>query len=362
MPAGASLISPWVDLTHSFPSITMPTEYDYVPAHGFHAKPSLSWPPPTPDEMRDLGLPQNPARDPDIQVVLDGQQRTITDQINMYAPNTQLFLPLVSPVLAATLGGFCPCQVITGGAEVLRDEQIFLAHKMADPPSFPPSEAVRRRNLEDMASVGRFPPTETELLVFDDGPHAAPTLGHIEIAKHQYRAVSQFAARALARAQGTEIEIEAFLDEDDARVRCAEESSLARDDSEPAAGDVGNASDADAGLKRVPSCDSVKFRRDAAAKLTGLKAGDALPPPEKSMLRYRVNRRGELYAMEAPDQLRALQFPLDRVGQPTEKALSGWLAYNEKIHTRFASEKRKSEFFILVHMYASHCSHQDHSL
>ncbi|KAJ3739568.1 hypothetical protein DFH05DRAFT_1513838 [Lentinula detonsa] len=44
MPAGAVLISPWVDLTHSFPSIMHNTNTDIIPVHGFLAKPSTLWP------------------------------------------------------------------------------------------------------------------------------------------------------------------------------------------------------------------------------------------------------------------------------------------------------------------------------
>lgn len=43
-PAGAVLISPWVDLTHSFPSIMNNVDTDIIPAHGFLAKPSTLWP------------------------------------------------------------------------------------------------------------------------------------------------------------------------------------------------------------------------------------------------------------------------------------------------------------------------------
>ncbi|KAG9047560.1 hypothetical protein FS837_002023 [Tulasnella sp. UAMH 9824] len=46
-PAGAVLISPWVDLTHSFPSITQNTATDIIPPHGFIHKPSTLWPIPT---------------------------------------------------------------------------------------------------------------------------------------------------------------------------------------------------------------------------------------------------------------------------------------------------------------------------
>ncbi|ESK94434.1 putative lipase esterase from carbohydrate esterase family ce10 [Moniliophthora roreri MCA 2997] len=44
MPAGAVLISPWVDLTHSFPSVTRNAKTDIIPEHGFLAKPSTLWP------------------------------------------------------------------------------------------------------------------------------------------------------------------------------------------------------------------------------------------------------------------------------------------------------------------------------
>ncbi|KAI0356462.1 alpha/beta-hydrolase [Trametes cingulata] len=43
-PAGAILISPWVDLTHSFPSVMNNTDTDIIPPHGFIHKPSPLWP------------------------------------------------------------------------------------------------------------------------------------------------------------------------------------------------------------------------------------------------------------------------------------------------------------------------------
>ncbi|KAI0645263.1 alpha/beta-hydrolase [Trametes meyenii] len=50
-PAGSVLISPWCDLTHSFPSIHTNTATDIIPPYGlsFH-KPSTLWPPP-PDDV-----------------------------------------------------------------------------------------------------------------------------------------------------------------------------------------------------------------------------------------------------------------------------------------------------------------------
>ncbi|KDR83943.1 hypothetical protein GALMADRAFT_686758 [Galerina marginata CBS 339.88] len=47
MPAGAVLISPWVDLTHSFPSVMQNFKTDIIPEYGFLSKPSTLWPVPT---------------------------------------------------------------------------------------------------------------------------------------------------------------------------------------------------------------------------------------------------------------------------------------------------------------------------
>lgn len=54
LPAGAVLISPWVDLTHSFPSVSEDSPLDYIPPYGFHQKPSMSWPPPTEEELLEM--------------------------------------------------------------------------------------------------------------------------------------------------------------------------------------------------------------------------------------------------------------------------------------------------------------------
>lgn len=54
LPAGAVLISPWVDLTHSFPSVAGDCPLDYIPASGFHHKPSPAWPPPNEEELEEL--------------------------------------------------------------------------------------------------------------------------------------------------------------------------------------------------------------------------------------------------------------------------------------------------------------------
>ena len=43
-PAGGLLLSPWSDLTHSFPSILQNTKTDYIPPYSFLHRPSVLWP------------------------------------------------------------------------------------------------------------------------------------------------------------------------------------------------------------------------------------------------------------------------------------------------------------------------------
>ena len=54
LPAGAVLISPWCDLTHSFPSVAHENPLDYIPSAGFHHKPSRAWPPPNEKDLAEL--------------------------------------------------------------------------------------------------------------------------------------------------------------------------------------------------------------------------------------------------------------------------------------------------------------------
>jgi hypothetical protein len=76
-----------------------------VPSHGFHAKPSISWPPPNTDELKALNIPTHPDLDPDFEIEVDGQNVVLKEQFQMYAPNMWLQIPLVSGILAASLGG-----------------------------------------------------------------------------------------------------------------------------------------------------------------------------------------------------------------------------------------------------------------
>ena len=172
LPAGATLISPWVDLTHSFPSVAQGSQFDYIPAHGFMQRPSAAWPPPNADDleliMRQANGPRAKDRfssgaepdgskkasddavrgfsvdaldnvekkelanageadqsgkrrspltgvDRNLSIVIDEKMVEIKDQIQMYATNQLISHPLVSPVLQPSLGGLPPLLILTGG-------------------------------------------------------------------------------------------------------------------------------------------------------------------------------------------------------------------------------------------------------
>ncbi|KAI0079263.1 alpha/beta-hydrolase [Panus rudis PR-1116 ss-1] len=253
LPAGGVLISPWCDLTHSFPSIHLNTATDVIPTYGLSLyKPSTLWPPP-PEEittrvqesvrsrirhavhlgsksqkdadshrtqneavhnqdghLHDIRLPyagqtlrlgstaslpspNSNSRDQTICCqTADGKTLTITDQIHLYAPNYLLRHPLISPVVSY-LGGLPPLLVIAGEKEVLRDEIIYFAHKAAHPDSYPVKEDARAMYppLQDIEK--RFGPTPVHLQVYDDAAHVLPVLFSFTTpAKYCYRAIATF--------------------------------------------------------------------------------------------------------------------------------------------------------------------------
>lgn len=149
LPAGGMLISPWVDLLHSFPSIVEEGGGDYIPNYGFHHRPSLAWPPPTVEDLEMLraSIRRSQTNIPDVKtlaeetrdeavavevvkegvrkeatqatqtaetprVEIDGKMLEVKEQIQMIAPNEVLDNPLLSPVTQASLGGLCPLLIV----------------------------------------------------------------------------------------------------------------------------------------------------------------------------------------------------------------------------------------------------------
>ncbi|EGO53981.1 hypothetical protein NEUTE1DRAFT_148450 [Neurospora tetrasperma FGSC 2508] len=367
LPAGAVLISPWVDLTHSFPSVAGDCPLDYVPPSGFHHRPSRAWPPPDEDEMEELkkiaieqkkgdgvkegssdsnsGIPtigdvlDKPTR---LSLMIDGQQIDIKEQIQMYTTNEMLNHPLVSPVLQPTLGGLPPLLIMTGGAEILRDEQIYLAHKCANPEQYLPPEAMMDEPA--WAQVKKYPPTDVQLQVWDDLCHVAPTLSFTRPAKYQFRAIAQFGAWALARAQRTEIDI---LDDDDISVISGHEGEDESDDAthEPAVDPTQPYLDPKPMPKKKTKRSKNKRAKTVAEKENEAnavgKAGDPLPPFHHHMIRQRVTTTGLLLPLPEHSDLPACCVDRNAIGVIKPGPVRKWLAHKKKFDSRFASTKSK---------------------
>lgn len=363
MPAGAVLISPWVDLTHSFPSLSGNAEQDYIPAHGFMHKPSTSWPPPNDEELvkindlarggNGLGIASSKPSEPEdshsassgqaqetrpdvavpikgdgevtpvpqlqLSIDLDGERIVLKDQIQMYTTNQLLAHPLVSPVLQPSLGGLPPVSILTGGGEILRDEQIYLAHKMANPSKYPLGSAYRSRYDPDDSNLKKYRPTPVQLQVWEDLCHVAPTLSFTRPAKHMYRSIAQFGAWALARAQRRAIDI---LDDDDISIISTES------DSDSTSGES-------AAMPTKHGLDPSK-----TIGLVG-RAGDPLPPFQNNMLRQRVDRAGTIYPLEEPHDLPGMQMHPDEVGVVKPGPVRKWLDARKVWDSKYASVSKK---------------------
>lgn len=191
MPAGATLISPWVDLTHSFRSIMADDSTDYIPSEGFHYRPSLAWPPIPGDGIEvEVEHPKTGIR----------ETRVLDEQIQMYTNNKMISHPLVSLINQGSLGGLCPLMIAAGSGELLRDEQVFLAHKAANPAKYPPSDAILKRYPGQKELVHKFPPTKVQLQMYDGAAHVTPTLSFTGVSKAMYRATAKYVPPVTRRA------------------------------------------------------------------------------------------------------------------------------------------------------------------
>ncbi|KAI5807442.1 hypothetical protein DFH27DRAFT_546263 [Peziza echinospora] len=346
LPAGAVLISPWVDLCHSFPSVVSDNSKDYIPAHGFQHRPSAAWPPPTTTDLealrKALANPNPPAAAPvqrptskaqdkddsrgytvksttapstistkptrNTSIVINGQLVTLTDQIQMYTTNDMISHPLVSPVNQGSLGGLPPLMVLVGGGEVLRDEQIYIAHKAADPKRWLPWEEYLDDDERQREAIDKWPPTKVMLQVYDDCCHVTPTLSFTRPAKHMFRAIAQFANWALVSADENvpaSIAAHAALDPDNNSIM-SEASSSSRSengDANPAT-QSGKPEEEDEveqeGKQQVEEegeDEPPLFEKPTPQRRPTITNTATIPPfdPATNMIRQRISYKGEIF-------------------------------------------------------------------
>lgn len=252
MPAGGVLLSPWCDMTHSFPSILQNTATDIIPTYGFIHKPSTLWPlPDNPlpadgeeadrqsmhNSSSEHQAPEAPNKNDRLQgnevaslaehatdnaepksddnsnappslshlkqkeftVMMQDKKGEevplkVTRQIQLYATNAQLFHPLCSPILQGSLGGLPPLYILAGDSEVLRDEIIYLAHRAAHPEEYPLRKDLLKANQRAQESAERFnhKPTKVHLQVYDGQPHVLTLFSFTTSARYAYRAIASF--------------------------------------------------------------------------------------------------------------------------------------------------------------------------
>ncbi|KAF1826002.1 alpha/beta-hydrolase, partial [Dissoconium aciculare CBS 342.82] len=354
LPAGAMLLSPWVDLTHSFPSVAGEGLLDYIPPAGFHHKPSLAWPPPPTEPMQrkftqpieqafdvvelpaandlDLRTPMNrnmtPGLGDKIEIEIDGKKVLITEQIQMYAKNELLAHPLVSPVQQPSLGGLPPLLIQVGGGEILRDEQIYLAHKAADPKNYPPCDAILDDYDPRRMTLKRYPPTNVQLQVWEDLCHVPHTLSFTRPAKHMYRSVAQFGAWALAHAQNKSIDIP---DDDAISVISTQSTNSNASKRNVRVGTFGSIGD-----DGVTSTQLVLESIGAVGR-----AGDELPPFEDNMIRQRVNRHGLIFPLPHQSEIASLHLDPATIGAIKPGPVRKWLAKRAEMDKKFEKEYKK---------------------
>ncbi|KIL68736.1 hypothetical protein M378DRAFT_70444 [Amanita muscaria Koide BX008] len=239
MPAGGVLISPWCDLTHSFPSIHTNTETDVMPHWGLSLmKPSILWPPPNEEEYRriheslrsrirlifghrtarrststihttntirsrisehplpvDIGstTPVPSLHHETITLITgSGEALTLKSQVHLYTQNSLLGHPLVSPALSY-LGGLPPLLFIASNGEVLRDEIIYTAHKAANPSRYPVHPSAQELYPPLQGIQHKYSASRVHLQVYDDAAHVLPILfAFTTPAKFCFRAMATF--------------------------------------------------------------------------------------------------------------------------------------------------------------------------
>ena len=268
-----------------------------------------------------------PGADHDLSIMLDGKLVVIKDQIQMYATNQLVSHPLVSPVLQPSLGGLPPLLILTGGGEMLRDEQIYLAHKAANPAKYPPGEAYMSGGPNEKEIVAKHKPTDVQLQVWDDLCHVAPTLSFTRPAKLMYRSIAQFGAWALAKAQKTDIDI---MDDDDVSVI----SSASETDSD-------NFSDIKKPRQEESTTKNGVSNGQAISNNQIGKAGEPLPAFKNHMIRQRVDRHGHIFPLGPPSSLPALQVSANEIGVIKPGPVRKWMEAKKEWDTKFAKEKRK---------------------
>ncbi|CAG8699531.1 3887_t:CDS:2, partial [Scutellospora calospora] len=156
--------SPWVDLTHSMPSIFCKEcdKYDILPDYPLEFFPSQAQEKFI-EKSAELSKKIKKSNKPRIwHESLDREIR-----VQQYAPNEALSIPYVSPLCAESLGGLPPMLLTTGDRERLRDETIYIAFKASQPSKY----LLPKYNAGKFEKSPFKTPTNVILEIYEGMPH-----------------------------------------------------------------------------------------------------------------------------------------------------------------------------------------------
>lgn len=206
----------------------------------------------------------------------------------------------------------------------MRDEQIYIAHKCANPEKYAqPLESMSPREKEQLE---KFRPTDVQLQVWDDMCHVGPTLSFTRPAKYMYRSIAQFGAWALARAQNRGIDI---MDDDEISIISSSETDKVDEEV--------------AGQESTNTADASKLRRAKTGEEPTYvgKAGDPLPKFRHHMIRQQVSRHGITTPLPPESELPGCSMDKSLIGVIKEPTAKKWLAKKSELDTRFAAARNK---------------------
>lgn len=285
LPAGVVYDSPWVDLTHSLPSVVADDAADYIPSEGFHHRASRYWPITNLDSFSTISEKEllNYSKKQELTNFIENSMRkkiqtiknlipvlqemdkeharidfdnvdsrldpniltTFPFQVQFYTSNANLKHPLISPIFTENLGGLPPSLVLGGSGERLRDEIVYIAHKMNT----------------DVYNGKR---TKVRLEMYDDCCHVVTALPFVKEAGIMVRRAANFAYWCLKQHDSSFVSPNKHLD--------------------------GNPSHAN-----------------------------------EDMVRLRISRNGEERLMEPKEEIQCLNLPKSALGTIQVKALIRWI-------------------------------------
>jgi acetyl esterase/lipase len=323
---------------------------DYLPTHGFQHKPSAAWPPPNASDLAALESPdaapeqephaKNPKeyiqnRKSDIKaakgfvvvppdapppsgknssIVIDDVRIRIDDQIQIYTTNALISHPLVSPILQSSLGGLCPLFILSGGGEVLRDEQIYLAHKAAYPEKYPTWEGHVKDDPRQVETLEKFKTgTKVLLQVWEGCCHVVPALAWTKPAKKMFREVAKFSQWAFEEAAG-----------DDGGSGRAQP-------------DVDTASLASSAYSTTSSSNDATGEEEEAAGMGSSSTSQSLLDPDSMLTAFSVSTKGMFTRFSRKPH----PLPPDQIGVLTPEPVKRWMEAKKIWDERYAKEKRR---------------------